>query len=257
MLPADIIGRVTQFVNNFIDLLAKVAATVYFTGRNLINHFEASMNWLETLLGGTRVQLLALLRRSRRSINELAAGLGITDNAVRTHVAGMQLDGMVKLAGVERGTGGKPAQLYEITPEAEELFPKAYGLVLGELIQLLEEREGREQVVTLLRELGARLGEGHASLTHGDAARVRAAAGVLRGLGGDVEVEQTDAGWTIRGYGCPLSSVVAGHHDVCVLAESLVGQITGMPVTECCNRGERPRCTFEIARFPSTSDAPG
>ena len=47
---------------------------------------------------------------------------------------------MVQTAGVERATGGKPAQLYEITPEAEEMFPKAYALVLSSLIQLLEER---------------------------------------------------------------------------------------------------------------------
>ena len=109
------------------------------------------MNWMERVLGGTRVQLLSLLRRSRRSINELAAAAGITDNAVRTHVAAMQRDGMVQSAGVERATGGKPAQLYEITPEAEEMFPKAYALVLSSLIQLLEEREGRDEVVRLLR----------------------------------------------------------------------------------------------------------
>src|SRR5690606_39102564 len=101
---------------------------------------------------------------------------------------------------VERATGGKPAQLYEITPAAEELFPKAYAFVLGGLLQLLEERHGRGETVALLREVGARAAAGRAP---GDEeGRVRAAAEVLRQLGGDVAVERTETGWVIRGYGC-------------------------------------------------------
>ena len=208
------------------------------------------MNWTERILGRTRSHLLALLRRSRSSINELADALGITDNAVRTHVAAMQRDGMVRSAGVERATGGKPAQLFEITPEAEEMFPKAYAAVLSELLNLLEEREGRDAVVRLLREVGARAaGEVRAPVDDG-AARVAAAAGVLRKLGGDVEVERTETGWRIRGYGCPLSAVVSDRAEACALAESLVGQVTGRPVTECCQRGDRPRCAFDIGALP-------
>ena len=204
------------------------------------------MNWIERVLGRTRGELLGLLRRSRRSINDLAEALGITDNAVRTHVAAMQRDGMVQPAGVERSTGGKPAQLYEITREAEEMFPKAYAFVLSALLQLLEERRGEEEVVTLLREVGARAAAAAGQVDGREEARVRAAAGMLRQLGGDVEVARTDAGWRIRGYGCPLSAVVAEHHRVCALAETLVGEISGLPTRECCDRAERPRCAFEL-----------
>jgi predicted ArsR family transcriptional regulator len=204
------------------------------------------MNWTESILGATRMRLLGLLRRSQQSINDLAAALGITDNAVRTHIAAMQRDGMVRSAGVERATGGKPAQLYEITPEAEELYPKAYGFVLGELLRLLEEKEGREEVRALLREVGKRAAGSHGALEKDEEARVRAAAGLLRGLGGDVEVERTGSGWRIRGFGCPLSAVVTGHEEVCLLVESLVGEVSALPVTECCHRGERPQCAFQL-----------
>jgi predicted ArsR family transcriptional regulator len=203
------------------------------------------MNWTEILLGGTRSRLLALLRRSRRSINELADVLGITDNAVRVHVAAMQRDGLVQSAGVERGTGGKPAQLYEITPEAEELFPKAYAPILGELLRLLAERDGQGEVVSLLREVGARAAGEHAAAGD-DEARIAAAADVLRQLGGDVEVVRTEDGWSIRGYGCPLSGVVSEHEELCALAESLLAEVTGLDVRECCEREGRPRCAFRI-----------
>lgn len=211
------------------------------------------MTWMETMAGSTRGELLALLRRSERSVAELADALGITTNAVRTHVAAMQRDGLVQPAGIQRPTGGKPAQLYEITPEAEEMFPKAYGLVLDAVLQLLEERRGRDEVVALLREVGRRAG-GVQGFPSGDAeADVRAAAEVLRQLGGDVEVEQTEAGWRIRGYGCPLSAVAADHASVCALAESLVAEVTGLKVTECCDRSGRPRCRFAIT---AGEDAP-
>jgi predicted ArsR family transcriptional regulator len=204
-------------------------------------------NWFDRLVGGTRGELLTLLRRAERSINELAEKLGISDNAVRMHIASLQRDGMVEAAGVERATGGKPAQRYQLTAEAEELFPKAYAVVFGELVQVLEEEQGRDGVVRLLRKVGARAagGEGGAALSDGE--RVERAAAVLRQLGGEVDVERTESGWKILGHGCPLSGVVGEHEAVCSLGEALVGEVTGLRVSECCRRGERPRCAFEIS----------
>jgi predicted ArsR family transcriptional regulator len=211
-------------------------------------------NWLQQAAEGTRGQLLSMLRRSRRSINELAGALGISDNAVRIHVAALQRDGMVETAGVERTTGGKPAQLFQITPEAEERFPKAYALVLGELIRVLEAEQGREAVVRLLREVGARA----ASVSHGSAGelegRVREAAAVLRGLGAEVDVERLGGDWLIQGYACPLSAVTREHAEVCCLAESLVGEVTGAPTREQCARGDRPRCAFHVSADEATKN---
>jgi predicted ArsR family transcriptional regulator len=204
-------------------------------------------NWFERMADGTRGQLLVLLRRSKRSINDLAGRLGISDNAVRMHVAALQRDGMVESAGAERATGGKPAQLFQITPAAEELFPKAYALVLGEVIRVLEQQQGRDAVVRLLRDVGMRAAASHRDPGLDPDARVQQAASALRGLGGDVEVERRGPEWVIQGYGCPLSAVASDHAEVCCLAESLVAEITGMPTTEFCARGDRPRCAFRIS----------
>ncbi len=195
---------------------------------------------------GTRRQLLQLLRRSRRSINELARALGISDNAVRVHLAGLQRDGLVEPAGVERSTGGKPAQLYQITAAAEELFPKAYSAVLSTLIAVLGEEQGREEVTRLLRRVGGRAAEGSRSADDSLEGRVREAASVLRRLGGDVEIGRDGDDWVIQGYACPLAAVTSEHAEVCCLAESLVGEITRAPTAEFCARGDRPRCAFRI-----------
>lgn len=208
-------------------------------------------NWLEKFVGATRGRLLALLRRSQQTVNDLAAAVGVSDNAVRTHVAALQRDGIVEEAGLQRSTGGKPAQLYQLTPDAEELFPKAYALVLSEMLSVLEERQGMEAAVTLLREVGRRAAVALAETDDGPEARVRAAAEALRTLGGDVEVLRADSDWELRGYGCPLSGVVTDHPEVCALAQALIEEITDLSVTECCERDSRPQCRFRVAAEPT------
>lgn len=202
-------------------------------------------NWLQRLTGDTRPEMLRLLRRSRQTITSLANALRLTDNAVRTHVAALERDGIVEHVGTQRDTGGKPARVYELTREGEELFPKAYALVLGKLVEEIARAEGRPRALELLREVGRQVAA-TVPPAEGAEGRVRAAAAALRGLGGDVEVQRTDSGWRLQGYGCPLSAVTADHPEVCALAQALVEEITGAPVTECCDREGRPRCGFRV-----------
>src|SRR5918911_2480444 len=54
----------------------------------------------------TRGQIVALLRRGTRTVEELAQALGLTDNAVRGHLATLERDGLARPAGVRRGPGG-------------------------------------------------------------------------------------------------------------------------------------------------------
>jgi predicted ArsR family transcriptional regulator len=162
-------------------------------------------------------------------------------------VAALERDGIVHHVGTQRETGGKPARVYALTAEGEELFPKAYGLVLGGLVEEIARADGRDRAVELLRAAGRRLASAAAFVPPGDPeARVAAAAAALRGLGADVELRRTEEGWQLQGYACPLSAVTAGHPEVCELARALVEEISGRPVLECCDRTERPRCGFRI-----------
>jgi len=204
-------------------------------------------HWLERLLGETQARLLGLLRHSRQTITGLADAVGLTDNAVRMHVAALHRDGIVEQVGTQRDTGGKPARLYGLTSEGEELFPKAYALVLGMLVQEIVRTQGRDRAIKLLRGVGAQAAAGapRGSNLQG---RLDAAARVFRDLGADADVEKTTDGWRLQAYGCPLSAVTAGHPELCELGKALVEEVVGEAVTECCQRGEHPRCGFEIAR---------
>ncbi len=204
-------------------------------------------NWLERLIGETQVRLLGLLRRSRHTITSLAEALGLTDNAVRMHIAALHRDGIVEQVGTQRDTGGKPARLYGLTSVGEELFPKAYALVLGKLLEEIVRTQGRARAIELLRAVGARAAAG-APRGGTPKRRIDAAAQVFRDLGADVEVEKAGAGWRLQAYGCPLAAVTSGHPELCELGKALVEEVVGEPVTECCQRGDHPRCGFQIAR---------
>jgi hypothetical protein len=39
---------------------------------------------------------------------------------------------------------------------------------------------------------------------------------------------------------------------VCHMAETLITELAGVPVYEHCDRGERPRCCFEVAASDGT-----
>ena len=210
-------------------------------------------NWDERFFESTRGQIVTLLRRSRRTVEELARALGLTDNGIRAHLAVLERDGIVRQRGSVRRSsgGGKPAYVYGLTEEAEDLFPKAYEPALRRLLDVLSERLGSGESEALLRSVGRRLAEEHS--TRADGARLESAVEVLNELGGLAEHEEHDGGFVIRGYSCPLAGVTPDHPEVCRMVETLIAELAGIPVHERCDRGERPRCCFEVAAAGDTA----
>jgi predicted ArsR family transcriptional regulator len=200
-------------------------------------------------LSTTRGQVVALLWRAPRTVEELATKLGVTDNAVRSHLSSLERDGLVRQCGVRRSLG-KPAYVYDVTPAAERLFPKAYAPVLGHVLDVLGERMTTEALDALLREAGSRLATETGTAPHRAAReRVQRAASLLEDLGGIIEIEDesaTSGKVRLRGYSCPLAATVASHPAVCRLMESFLTEVVGAPVEERCEREGRPRCCFEI-----------
>ena len=206
-------------------------------------------NWDQRFFQSTRGRIVTLLRRSKCTVEDLARALDLTDNGVRAHLAVLERDGIVVQRGSLRRTsgGGKPAYVYELTQEGEELFPKAYEPTLGRLLDVLCERLGPEESEALLRSVGRRLAEEHSRRADGAHARLEMAVEVLNELGGLAELEERDGAVVIRGYSCPLGGVTPEHPEVCRMAEALVAEVAGVPVHERCDRSERPRCCFEVA----------
>src|SRR3712207_6793311 len=208
----------------------------------------AAAGFNKRFLETTRGQIVALLRRGSRTVEELASTIGLTDNAVRAHLATLERDGLVRSVGVRRGTGaGKPATLFELHPEAELLFSRAYAPVLRAMLDAISERMPQEQAEELMRDVGRRLAAQLGRDRSGDLhARVHAAASLLGALGGEAYVEKGDDTLQLRGYGCPLSAAVTPRAEVCRAVEALLTEVIGATVREQCDRGERPRCCFHV-----------
>lgn len=201
----------------------------------------------ERFFDSTRGRVVGLLRGKSGTVIELAEALGLTDNAVRAHLLSLERDGLIRQSGLQRGSR-KPHYAYELTPEAERLFPKAYDALLNQLITTLKGRLPPSALEDVLREVGRSLAARHASSDGpGDLeARLQNAVEVLKAIGGTPSVEREGDKLLIRSGGCPLAAAVIEHPEVCEVAEALVAEIVGLPVHESCQRGEAPKCRFEI-----------
>ena len=197
--------------------------------------------------GSTRGRLVTLLRGTTKTVNELAKELELTDNAVRAHLLSLERDGLIKQGGIQRGTR-KPHFAYELTEEAEHLFPKAYDTLLNQLIAVLKGRLTPLALEEVLREVGRSLAGAQATTQkNGDMeSRVGRALAALEAIGGAARVEKENEKLVICSESCPLATAVSEHPEVCRLAETLLSEIIGVEVREHCDRESSPRCRFEV-----------
>jgi predicted ArsR family transcriptional regulator len=196
----------------------------------------------------TRGRLLALLREGMWTVDDLAARLRLTDNAVRFHLSSLEAAGTARKEGVLRKEGaGKPADLYTLTADAEESFSRAYAPVLAACVAELRETMSTTQLVAFLRRAGRRLAKGLPSPSGSLSHRVAGAAELLNALGGITTVEKSGSTFRIIGRACPLSRAVDADHCVCAAVTALVAEVVDADVAERCDRSGRPRCHFEIS----------
>lgn len=212
-----------------------------------------STPWNIRFWDSTRGRIILLLRRGSRTVSELAEALGLTETAVRTHLTALERDGLVRPSG-SRPALRKPQTEYDLTREADQLFPRVYGLLLDHLLAILKERLAAAELEGALREAGRRLAAAHRppapAATLRD--RVEQAVAVLGALGGLAEPDHSDGKLAIRSFDCPLAGLIASHPEVCLLAETLLAEIVGVPVRQSCQTGPPPRCYFEIGTSSSS-----
>ena len=201
--------------------------------------------WLDT----SRGRIVTLLREEVLTADDIARRLRLTRSAVRVHITAMERDGVVRKVGKRAGTT-RPSHLFELTPEVEQLLSKAYVPLLTHLVSVFAATLPAAQFEAVLRRTGTGLAR---ELSRGKRvggglkSRVTTASEIMNEhLGALTHVEENGS-VVIKGAGCPLAALTGKHRGVCLAMESLVAEIVGVPVRECCDRESRPRCCFEIA----------
>ncbi len=190
----------------------------------------------------TRGRIVVLLRKGECSVNDLARALALTDNAVRAHLTALGRDSLVRQSGSRRGTR-KPILTYCLTPDAERLFPKVYGTLLGHFLAVLKERLPPDEVDAFVRAIGHQMAPHLQPEVQTPNLREKAAA-VLHRLGGFCDSDGRNGTIVFRCSDCPLAAVVVSHPEVCRLVETVLADILGVAVNERC---KPPQCLFEIS----------
>ena len=202
----------------------------------------------QLLDGSGRGRIVAILQRGALTADEMASKLGLTAAAVRAHITTMERDGIVRRAGQRRGTT-RPSQLFELTPEVEQLLSGAYLPLLMELVRQSAERFKTGQFREVMRSTGRGLAATLPRTVPGAplGTRVAAVSALMNDqFGSTMKVEKANSHYTLKGYGCPLAALTGNHPAVCLAIESLIGALLDANVRECCERAQRPQCCFHV-----------
>jgi predicted ArsR family transcriptional regulator len=137
---------------------------------------------------------------------------------------------------------------FTLGPDAEHLFPGAYGRLITLLMSIFARRVAPGGLRAGMRAAGRSVANEHLSELRGKSReqRIDAALEILKELGGSATFREEDGKHFIYGNGCPIAAATANHPEACLLAESLLSEIIGAPVKEHCTRGPVPSCCFEV-----------
>ena len=199
----------------------------------------------------TRGKIVAQLRNGSKTVNDLAAALSLTDNAIRANLLSLERDRLVEQAGTIKGHR-KPHFAYSLTDEARHLFPKAYDSLFNGLVSELKNKLRATALIEVLRNAGRRMVGGREETTGTTLdQRVDHCLTALEELGGAARATKTEHGFVIKSESCPFADVVVEHPEVCQVAEAMVEEMVGTKVRETCDRTGVPKCCFEVLTSPT------
>ncbi len=202
---------------------------------------------------GTRGRILEELAVAPRTARDLSKKLGIQESAARGHLDRLEERGLVVPTFRREGVG-RPRKRYLLTPEALELFPKRYELLLDAVMEEILAEHGEASASKLFADAAKRMAqEIAAKVPHGPSRseRARALVKALNDLGFRCTVEQSESGaLKIVRSNCVFRHS-ALHHAYLVcdvfdkhLTEGLLGQV-GVDLQDSISRGGM-RCTHLI-----------
>ena len=195
----------------------------------------------------TRGRIVLQLRNGRKTVNELASALSLTDNAIRANLLTLERDQLVEQTGSIKGFR-KPHFSYTLTAEARHLFPKAYDLLFNGLVSELKTRLRPAALIESLRTIGRRVaGQRQISETATLNEKLDETLSALEELGGSAQIVKNNGHLIIKSESCPFAEAVSEHPEVCQVAEAMIEEIVGVPVKEVCDRTGSPKCCFEIS----------
>lgn len=200
----------------------------------------------------TKQKILTLLKKSEwMTVSELSKQMGITPMAVRQHLMALEKKGIIHYEVKKYGIG-RPVFLYKLTDKAHNLFPAAYGKFLNEMFQALEELDGKKKIDRLFQFRKERLLEQKRRDTAGCRTlgeKVATLTEELNREGYMAELAETDEGFVLKQFNCPIRGVAAEYDQPCRYELELYRDLFEQDVTRLmCQQLGDPSCTYLIPR---------
>ncbi|MEP0546935.1 MAG: transcriptional regulator [Rhodothermales bacterium] len=210
------------------------------------------------LPSGTKGDLLLLMKRQGPiSLDDAEAATGLTRPTLRQHLGGLERDRLVERS-TQRQPRGRPSLRYALTPQAEALFPSRDGVLLGRLLDFLQERDDDALIEGFfehywderLRDVQHRLSQ----VPEGDGdERLSVLVELLREQGFMPEVRSDEGGLVIRECNCPFPEAVKRTRLPCRLEARFFERVFDDRISRVTYIPDGfPACTYE---FPASEEA--
>jgi predicted ArsR family transcriptional regulator len=201
----------------------------------------------------TRRRIVKLLKtEGALDSTTLGARLGVSAMAVRQHLYALQ-DQRLVIAKERPVPLGRPAKYWELTREADRLFPEAYAELSVSLIDALTDSFGPEGLQQILEHRTRRQRAAYSVLIPAamplgkkleQLARIRTEEGYMA----EVQPRDRDGFLFIENH-CPICVAAAGCKGLCqnelALFQSILGREVSVRRLEHIVTGER-RCVYEV-----------
>ncbi len=203
----------------------------------------------ETEAKNTRERVLhTLLANERCTINELAEAVDINPISVRHHISRLEAEGLVTSAEERHGVG-RPRRLYFLTEKGRERFPTRYIRLTLRLLEQLKENMPQAMVAKLFSQMAKDLADEYAYKVDGLSMeeRLQLVQQLLTAEGFQIEWEQQGDQYLLREINCPYYHIGQNHPEVCVIDQTLIATLLGMPTTkvQCMLNGDA-HCTYVL-----------
>jgi predicted ArsR family transcriptional regulator len=196
-----------------------------------------------------RALLLFLRQAGPTSPDGLAAALGASRTGVLQQLHALEEAGLVSHARERHGVG-RPRHLYDVTPDAQDLFPADYAGFAASILAAVESLGGGDLVEEVFearrRQAGERIrvrlaAEVGPTSSLGDRARALA---VIQDEGGYLAeaVIGDDGAIRLREHNCAIYHIASGNHAACDAELELFREVLGAEVVRETHIAAGDRC---------------
>lgn len=220
---------------------------------------------MSRIVHAVRKHILEILKESGgATVAELAERLEMAPVSVRHHLDILQGDNLIRIGRIERtGSVGRPQQIYQLTEDAAELFPKNFALLAAGMVRQLKQLLPPEQVDAVFHSLADEMAAeaGVAELeTLPLAERLDRVTAFLneRGYLARWEPCTTDGEnhFVLHKHNCPYAGMSGEHRELCMMDQLLINRLVGAPCERTASVANHDRCcTYQIEHAQSANVA--